>query len=287
MKNILDSHVHLDLIARHHPQRIRWLKENGCSVVSWSYFEGVESVSRLEACLQAKADCIRTHATAGLNCRYLAGIHPRSMPPDLKPEQRSWNREDPLSSVKLGLKPAMPFVRAWQAERKKNIGVHTPRSLCLGIGEIGLETGDAKEQEVFVAQLELGRHLLERKKNIGVHTPRSHKRRVTAILLKTLDLFSDLSRSLVVDHCTVETIGAVIDAGFWAGVTLSPPKTSWPEMKRIISTHAAQLDRIMCNTDSGSTFFEDAVRFRHNDDLPEALREKLFYLNASTFFNLF
>jgi predicted metal-dependent TIM-barrel fold hydrolase len=258
MKNILDSHVHLDLIARHHPQRIRWLKENGCSVVSWSYFEGVESVSRLEACLQAKADCIRTHATAGLNCRYLAGIHPRSMPPDLKPEQ-------------IG-----PILEPFFED-----------PLCLGIGEIGLETGDAKEQEVFVAQLELGRHLLERKKNIGVHTPRSHKRRVTAILLKTLDLFSDLSLSLVVDHCTVETIGAVIDAGFWAGVTLSPPKTSWPEMKRIISTHAAQLDRIMCNTDSGSTFFEDAVRFRHNDDLPEALREKLFYLNASTFFNLF
>jgi hypothetical protein len=31
-KNIIDSHVHLDLIKRHHPYRIQWLKENGCSV---------------------------------------------------------------------------------------------------------------------------------------------------------------------------------------------------------------------------------------------------------------
>lgn len=257
MKNILDSHVHLDLIARHHPRRLQWLKENGCAVVSWSYFEGVGSVFQLKACLQAKADCIRTHFAAGLNCRYLAGIHPRSMPPDLKPEQ---------------IGPILePFIED---------------PLCLGIGEIGLETGDAREQEVFVAQLECGRHLLKRRKKIGVHTPRTNKRRVTATILKTLDRFLDLSRSLVVDHCTVETIGAVLKAGFWAGVTLSPPKTSWPEMKRIATTHADQIDRIMCNTDSGSMFFENAVRCRHSDDLPEALREKLFSLNASIFFNL-
>jgi predicted metal-dependent TIM-barrel fold hydrolase len=257
MKSILDSHVHLDLILRHHPHRLQWLKENSCAVVSWSYFEGVESVAQLEASLQAKADCIRTLTAAGLNCHYLAGIHPRSMPPDLKPSQ---------------IGPILePFI---------------DDPACLGIGEIGLETGDAREREVFVAQLEIGRRLLKRCKRIGVHTPRSDKRRITAVILEILDRFPELRPGLVVDHCTVETIGAVLEAGFWAGVTLSPAKTAWPEMTRIVSIHADQVDRIMCNTDSGSMFFEDAVRCRHRDDLPEALREKLFYLNASTFFNL-
>ena len=77
-KNIIDSHVHLDLIERHHPDRIQWLQENGCSVVSWSYFEGVDSVSELEECLKTKAQCMRKHSAAGLVCRYLAGERHRS-----------------------------------------------------------------------------------------------------------------------------------------------------------------------------------------------------------------
>lgn len=256
-KAILDSHVHLDLIARHYPLRIQWLKDRCCAVVSWSYFEGVESVSHLGQCLKSKAQCMRTHSLAGLDCHYLAGIHPRSIPPDLKPEQ--------IGSI------LEPFVQD---------------PLCRGIGEIGLETGDGKEQEVFIAQLEFGRLLVNRGKIIGVHTPRSDKRRVTEIILKILDRFPDLSLSLVVDHCTIGTVGAVLDAGFWAGVTLSPPKTSWHEMKRIVSICPDRIDRIMCNTDSGSMFFEDVVQCRHSDDLPEAMREKLFFLNASTFFKL-
>ena len=197
IKNIIDSHVHLDLIERHHPYRIQWLKENDCGVVSWSYFDGIDSVSQLEKCLKSKAHCIRKHSASGLLCHYLAGIHPRSIPPDLKPEQ-----------IVFLLKS------------------HIEDPLCRGIGEIGLETGDAKEQEVFIAQLELGKSHLNHGKIIGVHTPRSNKLSVTETTLKILNRFPDISSSLVVDHCTVETIDAVLNAGFWAGVTLNPAKTS-------------------------------------------------------------
>jgi hypothetical protein len=87
MKKIIDSHVHLDLIERPHLYRIQWLKEHGCSVVSWSYFEGVDSVWRLEGCFESKAQCIRKHFAAGLLCYHLTGVHPRSILPDFKPEQ--------------------------------------------------------------------------------------------------------------------------------------------------------------------------------------------------------
>lgn len=255
--NIIDSHVHLDLIEGHHPHRIQWLKENGCSVVSWSYFEGVDSILKLKKCLESKVQCIEKLSQGGLACHFLAGIHPRSIPPDLKPEQ-----------IESLLKPY------WE------------NPLCRGIGEIGLETGDAKEQEVFIAQLELGKSALNRGKIIGVHTPRSNKVSVTQATLKILEGFPEISSSTVVDHCTVETIDAVLDAGFWAGVTLSPVKTSWDEMKRMVSICSNRIDRIMCNTDSGSSFFEDAVQSSRTDDLPGPIREKLFHDNAALFFTL-
>lgn len=38
--NIIDSHVHLDLIVRHHPNRVPWLIEKGCSVNGTILFHG-------------------------------------------------------------------------------------------------------------------------------------------------------------------------------------------------------------------------------------------------------
>ena len=257
MKTIIDSHVHLDMIELHHPHRIQWLKENSCSVISWSFFEGVYSASQLEGFFASQAQCVRRNSAAGLSCHYLAGIHPRSIPQDLKPEQ-------------IG-----PMVKS-----------HLEDPLCRGIGEIGLETGDAKEQEVFIAQLELGRSLLPHGKVIGVHTPRHNKVSVTETTLEILSRFPDISSALVVDHCTIETIVDVLNAGFWTGVSLSPVKSSWGEMKNIVSIYSDQIDRIMCNTDSAVRFFEDAVQCSRSDDMAEDIREKIFYSNAARFFKI-
>lgn len=257
MKEITDSHVHLDLIARNHPDKIQWLKKNRCGVVSWAYLGRADSVSALKAGLGAHAHCIRQHASEGLTCHYLTGIHPRSIPPDLTSEQ-----------IRTILEA----------------GLNDP--LCRGIGEIGLETGDNREQEVLVTQLELAVTLLKPGQIIGIHTPRSNKPSITKTTLAILDGFQDMCASIVVDHCTMETIGPVLDAGFRAGVTLSPAKTSWDELKRIVARHGDQTGRIMCNTDSGSEFYDDVVRFSRNEDLPETIRERLFHLNAARFYSL-
>lgn len=256
MNKIIDSHVHLDLIEAHHPQRIAWLKTNNCAVVSWSYFDGVDSVARLAACLGEKAGAIQRLAAAGLGCHYLAGVHPRSIPSDLSPEQIG------------GL--LAPFL---------------DDPLCLGIGEIGLETGSAQEREVLMAQLELGRGLMGTGRIVGVHTPRADKLAMTRATLEILGCFGDLAPALVIDHCTPATIAGVLDAGFRAGVTLSSAKTSWAEMKQMASACSAALDRIMCNTDSGSLFFEDVVTLSRAEDLPETIRRRLFHDNAARFFS--
>lgn len=255
MKKIIDSHVHLDLIAQLYPERIEWLKENGCGLVSWSYFHEVDSVSTLKTGLKAKALCLHKLSAAGLFCHYLVGIHPRSIPPDLKPHK-----------IAALLEP------------------YLDDPLCLGIGEIGLETGDTKEKEVFSAQLEFGQSLMSCGKIIGVHTPRANKLAITESTLNILKNFPDLSALLVVDHCTAETIEAVLGAGFWAGVTISPIKTSWEDMKRIVTICQDQIDRIMCNTDSGGAFFEDLVQLGDNRDLPDTIRDKIFHKTAARFF---
>ncbi|MBU1052643.1 MAG: TatD family hydrolase [Proteobacteria bacterium] len=257
MKNIIDSHVHLDLIEQYHPHRIKWLKDNDCIVVSWAYFEGVDSVLKLRDCLEYKAQCIRKHYADGLKCYYLAGVHPRSIPQDLKPE-----------TIESLLEP------------------YIDDPLCLGIGEIGFETFDAKEREIFIAQIELGKNFLKRGKIIGVHTSRTNKLSATESTLKILDHFTDIAPSLVIDHCSIETIDAVLNAGFWAGVTLSKIKTSWDDMKNIVSTHSDKIDRIMCNTDSGTKFFEDVLKFKNFYGVPADISEKIFYLNAAQFFKI-
>ena len=253
----VDSHVHFDLIQRDHPEHVAWLKTKGCAVVSWAYFEGVSSVGDLAARLAAKARCIHSQSAAGMQCHYLVGVHPRSIPQDLKPEA-------------IG-KMLAPFF---------------DDPLCRGIGEVGLETATSIEREVLIAQLEIGRQRVSHGNVIGVHTPRSNKPAITAATLALLEGYQDLAPVLVVDHCNAETIGGVLDAGFWAGVTLSPPKTAWAEMCAIAATEADRIDRIMLNTDSGSAAFDDVVGNRDATDLPEEVREKLFLGNAMRFYGL-
>lgn len=254
---IIDSHIHLDMIGRNHPERMQWLKDASCSIVSWSYFEDVNSVQKLRSALAAKAEFIKRTFALGLECYYLAGVHPRCITPDLRPED--------IPSL---LKPCMDD------------------PLCLGLGEIGLEAGDAREKEIFIAQMEFGREAVRYGKVAGVHTPRSNKVQMTGTILEILSGYKDIASLIVVDHCTQETISMVLDAGFWAGVSLSPIKTSVEELKQIVQMHPYGIDRIMCNTDSAVSFYEDIVQCSQSKDLSESVRHKIFYGNAVSFYNI-
>jgi hypothetical protein len=254
-KNIIDSHVHLDLIHFHYPKRLQWLIENNVTVVSWAFFDKVTSVSSLKKSLKNKSNQVHALSDAGLNCYYLAGIHPRSIPSTLKPEQ-----------VEKILQPFMED------------------PLCRGIGEIGLETGDAKEKEILLAQLEFGRTYHANGKVIGIHTPRLDKDVITQATLKLLTNFSDLKSRIIVDHCTIDTVTEVLKKGVWVGITLSKVKTSWTELKKIISICSNQIDKIICNTDSGSAFYDDLVKYYQINYFPQEVNEKLFHHNAARFF---
>ncbi len=252
---IIDSHTHLDLIQRHHPHITDWMRENEYVPVSWAYFPRIKDRQDLIDSLRAKADIIRELNQSGLECYFLAGIHPRSIPPGLKAGE--------VEGI------LMPFLE-------------NPR--CLGMGEIGLENGGAIEVEILCAHLALSDHLIDLNKRIGIHTPRNDKPAVTRQTLELLDGFPDIKPITVIDHCTPETIGTVLEQGYWTGVTLSRIKTSPVELAQIVAEHAGQLDKIMCNTDSGAMFFEDLIDYYEDEDFPADVRQALAFENARNFF---
>ena len=253
---IIDSHVHLDNIHRKNPERIAWMKERHIVPVSWAFANAIETVADLKQYLGQQADFIRQMNQEGFECFFLSGVHPRNIPPDLKP--------DMVSDLVL------PFLE-------------NPR--CLGIGEIGLETGSSQEKEVLAAHLELGETLKQMGKRIGVHTPRQNKAAVTAEILSVLAEYPGIEPVTVVDHCTPETIGSVLERGYRAGITLSAIKTTVSELAQIVQTHSRDLNRIMCNTDSGTVFYEDLFHLHTSDEFSPEVRERLAFGSAAEFFS--
>ena len=255
--DIIDSHVHLDHIRSSRPERIAWMRQNQYFPVSWAFSLAVEDAGDLKRYLAEKDRAIRELDRYQLPCRYLAGVHPRNIVPKLKPE-----------SVRDLL---MPYLE---------------NDWCLGVGEIGLETGDAHEVEVLCAHLELCPEVAQMEKVYGIHTPRRNKGEITRKILDMLEPYQSHGGRIVVDHCMPETIGRVLADGFWAGVTLSPVKAGPADVHKIIDRHGADASAIMLNTDSGAEFYEDLYRFAQEPSVAAALRDQLTRENAARFFNL-
>jgi predicted metal-dependent TIM-barrel fold hydrolase len=91
----------------------------------------------------------------------------------------------------------------------------------LGIGEIGLNKNTPNESIIFQEHLELA---IKYDQQILIHTPHlEDKYQGTRMILDMLADHSELDRSRVlVDHVEEHTVKEVIDAGYWAGMTLYP-----------------------------------------------------------------
>lgn len=253
----VDSHLHLDLVAKTRRARITWLRKAGCLTVAWAMGGGGGSVPQLRKYLKTQRDAVHRLRKGGLAGWFLTGVHPRHIPAALEPEA--------LASL------LAPFLAD---------------PLCRGVGEIGLETADDREKEIFIAQLELlrtemGRHLV-----VGVHTPGHDKERVTAETLAILNRYTPWADRIVVDHCSRATLGAVLEHGFWAGVSLGPQKSSAADVIEMLTEFPRALHRVMLNSDSGSEFHEDLERFVASQCLPPESLVRLSRDNALTFYRL-
>lgn len=91
---------------------------------------------------------------------------------------------------------------------------------CLGVGETGLHKSTRNEIDSLQAHIELA---MAHGQLVLIHTPHlSDKAHGTKTVLEVLAGL-DLDRSRVwIDHVEEHTVKSVLDAGYWAGMTLYP-----------------------------------------------------------------
>ncbi len=110
----------------------------------------------------------------------------------------------------------------------------------LGIGEIGLNKNTRNELIIFEEHVQLA---LDHDLPILIHTPHlEDKLKGTRLMLDSLANFSKLDRSrIIIDHVEEHTVSMVLDAGYWAGMTLYPhSKCSLDRAIDILETHGTE-----------------------------------------------
>lgn len=97
----------------------------------------------------------------------------------------------------------------------------------LGIGEIGLNKNSRNELAVLELQIDLA---VRHGRLILVHTPHlEDKWKGTRLILDALRGHGGVHPGRVlIDHVEEHTVGMVLDAGFWAGITLYPESKCTP-----------------------------------------------------------
>jgi uncharacterized protein len=97
----------------------------------------------------------------------------------------------------------------------------------LGIGEIGLNKNSRNELVIFEKHVQLAQ---DHDQLILIHTPHlEDKLKGTRLIIDSLKNFSRIKPGrVIIDHVEEHTIDAVLDAGFWAGITLYPESKCTP-----------------------------------------------------------
>lgn len=119
-----------------------------------------------------------------------------------------------------------------------------PRVVALG--ELGLQEGTAREEDVVARQLKIAAQL---RKPVIVHTPARDKLAITRRLLALLRDAPLAPQKVLVDHVSAETFALVRGFGCWAGLTLQPEGMDAEDAAALIARHGAE--RIVLTSDIG------------------------------------
>jgi predicted metal-dependent TIM-barrel fold hydrolase len=102
------------------------------------------------------------------------------------------------------------------------------RPNVLGIGEIGLNKNSRNELRILEEQIALA---AEFNQMILIHTPHlEDKQKGTKLILDAIRRNGKIDPGRVlIDHVEEHTVGMVLDAGYWAGMTLYPETKCTPQ----------------------------------------------------------
>lgn len=158
----------------------------------------------------------------------------------------------------------------------------------LGIGEIGLNKNTRNEATVFLEHMELA---IEHQQPILIHTPHlADKYQGTRMILDMLGGDSRVDRSRVlVDHVEEHTIREVLDAGYWAGMTLYPVTKCTPQRAADMIEQFGP-ERLLANSagdwgPSKPTAVPDLIFELRRRGHDESLIKKVVYDNPVEFFS--
>ncbi len=161
------------------------------------------------------------------------------------------------------------------------------RPNVLGIGEIGLNKNTRNESIIFLEHLQLA---IQYDQQILIHTPHlEDKYQGTRMILDMLcdDTRIDHSRVLV-DHVEEHTIRAVLEGGFWAGMTMYPISKCTPQ-RACDMVEMYGPERLMVNSagdwgPSKPTAVPDFILEMRRRKHPESLIRRVVYENPIEFF---
>ena len=162
------------------------------------------------------------------------------------------------------------------------------RPTVLGVGEIGLHKCTRNEVTTLLELIDLG---LRRDEQLLFHTPHlEDKYSGTRMILDLLRADRRVDRSRVcVDHCEEHTIRAVLDEGYWAGITMYPTSKATPQRAAdMVEIYGPERILVNSSADWGpsdpmavASFIFEMRRRRH----AESLIRRIVYDNPMTFFN--
>src|ERR1041384_2788964 len=160
------------------------------------------------------------------------------------------------------------------------------RPSVLGIGEIGLNKNSRNEMKVLEKHVELA---AKHNQLILVHTPHlEDKLKGTRLIVDVLKNDKRIQpERVIIDHVEEHTVKLVLDAGFWAGMTLYPESKCTPA-RAIDIVEVCGSDRLWMNSacDWGVSVPlavpRTALEMRKRGHSAEAI-DKLIYQNPARF----
>lgn len=186
----------------------------------------------------------------------------------------------------IGMNPKEAEDVAFSKEVIAMIPSFLDRPNVLGIGEIGLNKNTANELVVFEMQVDLAICLGQL---LWIHTPHlADKKKGVRMLLDALRNRQDVNPNRVCfDHMEEHTIEPVLDAGYWAAMTIYPQTKNSPA--RVVDTvERYGLERIMVDasgdwgpSDPGT--LHDAIFEMRRRGHRESAVETLFFHNPCAF----
>ena len=157
----------------------------------------------------------------------------------------------------------------------------------LGIGEIGLNKNTRNESIIFQEHMELA---AKYDQQVLIHTPHlEDKFQGTKMILDMLADYPIDRHRILVDHVEEHTIGPVLEAGYWAGMTLYPVTKCTPSRAADMIEKFGS-ERICVNSagdwgPSKPTAVPDLVLEMRRRGHDESLIEKVVYGNPKQFFS--